>query len=59
MTFTAVVDSDDDLDDLIAFWRQMPGCTIEKVSTAWIESGPDAGRIAVEVRMREHGPLLN
>jgi hypothetical protein len=59
VTFTAVVDSDDDLDDLIAFWRQMPGCTIEKVSTAWIESGPDAGRIAVEVRMREHGPLLN
>jgi hypothetical protein len=57
MTFTAVVDNDDDLDDLIAFWRQMPGCTISRVETAWIESGPDAGRIAVAVHMREHSPL--
>lgn len=59
MTFTAVVDNDDDLDDLIAFWRQMPGCTIERVTTAWIETGPDAGRLAVEVRMRNHAALMN
>ncbi len=54
MAFVAVADTPDNVDDVIACARaNAPGFRIGQVGAAWIERGPDRGKLFVSVQLIE------